>query len=244
MSDRRKRSPFIPAWLDDLNLTANEFRVLCHLWRRAGSDGVCFPGGDSIRKACRVSDPTLWAVLRKLESRGLLERRKRFSNSNSYRMMVPSWGTQNETVTQSGSLKSEGLQSLKSEGLGSLKSEGCKGSPMKVPHLRIDLAEAVAPAEIAEEPKKDRPRNLLLDSLVTLDGGALAEVTKPAWGAAAKALKEIKAASPDVTPEEIYKRAGNYRREFKGMKISPSSLAKWWSSMGKGSAPQKSKLGW
>ena len=76
--------------------------------------------------------------------------------------------------------------------------------------------------------KAERERNPLLDALVAIDGSSPAEVTGPAWGAAAKAIAEIKAVCADVTPAEIMRRAGNYRTHFAEAAISPNALSKHW----------------
>jgi hypothetical protein len=76
--------------------------------------------------------------------------------------------------------------------------------------------------------KVDRERNHLLDALVAIDGSNPAEVTGPAWGAAAKALAEIKAVCAEVNPAEIARRAENYRTQFAEAAISPNALSKHW----------------
>ena len=76
--------------------------------------------------------------------------------------------------------------------------------------------------------KVGRERNPLLDALVATDGSNPAEVTGSAWGAAAKALAEIKAVCAEVTPAEIARRAENYRTQFADAAISPNALSKHW----------------
>ena len=131
-------TPLIPAWLDDYDLPTTEFRVLCHLWRRAGKKATCFPGAPSIIRICRVSDRTLWPTLAKLEALGLLRRKKVRRNSNSYELAInPARVTEERQVTQlpqnSGlqSPKNDGLQSPKDSRLQSPQNSRCKGIPMK-----------------------------------------------------------------------------------------------------------------
>ncbi len=81
-------------------------------------------------------------------------------------------------------------------------------------------------------PRKERPRNPLLDALVTMNGAKLEEVTGPTFAFAASALKVIHEVCPQVTAEEINRRAANYRARFPHMTLSPTALAKWWADCG------------
>lgn len=78
------------------------------------------------------------------------------------------------------------------------------------------------------KPIKPRERNAVLDALVSVDGSDPVQVTSPAWGAAAKALKDIREVDPDVTTEEIQRRASNYRLHMPDAAISATALAKHW----------------
>ncbi len=73
MSEGEICCPFIPAWLDDLCLSANQFRVICHLWRR----GVTFSNAGTIAKMCRLKRDTVFEILSELEARGLIRRTPR-----------------------------------------------------------------------------------------------------------------------------------------------------------------------
>jgi hypothetical protein len=68
----------------------------------------------------------------------------------------------------------------------------------------------------------------LLESLAGIDGSQISEITPVAWGGINRALSQIKGVSPDVTPEEIKRRADNYHRHFLNVAISPYALAKHW----------------
>ena len=74
-------------------------------------------------------------------------------------------------------------------------------------------------------PDAARARNPVVDALAIVGGGKVEEVTnwKPA-GVAAGAIKKV---SPDVTPDEIRRRAANYRTHFDGG-LTPTALAKHW----------------
>jgi hypothetical protein len=71
-----------------------------------------------------------------------------------------------------------------------------------------------------------RARNELLDALATVGGGKPEEVTQ--WGPAIAARAEIVVVSPDVTPDEVRRRAVNYRTHFDGAALTPTALSKHW----------------
>jgi uncharacterized protein YdaU (DUF1376 family) len=85
------------------------------------------------------------------------------------------------------------------------------------------------PAEAAP-PSQRRPRNLLLDALVSVDGSDPMQATSSAFKTAATALKDIRTAMPNVTAEEVFRRAGNYRRSHPTWTLSAMALAKHWSA--------------
>jgi hypothetical protein len=60
---------FIHSKVDDADLTANELRVLFHLSRRAGSNGICKPGIRSIARKCRINKGTAQATINNLEAK-------------------------------------------------------------------------------------------------------------------------------------------------------------------------------
>lgn len=94
--------PFIPAWLDDLGLSQAEFRLFCHLCRRADKNGIAFPSVDgrdekgdpketSIISVCGMARRTAWKTINRLIDLKLIEKLKKrnFQSSNSYRILFP-----------------------------------------------------------------------------------------------------------------------------------------------------------
>jgi hypothetical protein len=75
--------------------------------------------------------------------------------------------------------------------------------------------------------KKDRQRNPLMDALAVCDGGPVG-LTGTAWGRIAKALKDIKEASPDVEPTEIARRRANYFTHYPDAQCTSTALAAHW----------------
>jgi len=100
-------------WFDSLyehpGLKASDILVGSYLFRRAMGKGwpVCWPGQDTIAKACRLDRKTVASALRRLEARNMIEtsqRRRargkgRFSSlSNEYHLLPRAgWITINET---------------------------------------------------------------------------------------------------------------------------------------------------
>lgn len=77
--------------------------------------------------------------------------------------------------------------------------------------------------------KKTRPRNLLFDALAKYDGWSeTTPITKAAGGRVAAALEDIRSVCPQVTPEEIHRRAQNYRKRFQGIGISSTAISANW----------------
>lgn len=84
---------------------------------------------------------------------------------------------------------------------------------------------------------KPRERNPLLDTLALLETKNLQEVTN--WPKHADALKTIKSVAPDVTPEEINRRAANYRVKFKDAMVTSKAISNNWHMLATASnAPQ------
>jgi len=103
------------------------------------------------------------------------------------------------------------------------------------------------PPDRKSAPKKKkgaaaRERNELLDVLAIVGGGRVETVTRAMWGEAAKALSDIKAVCPDVTPEMITEAAGAYRREWPKASLSPSALAKHWGKFAPGAKKEGGRV--
>lgn len=131
--------PFIPGWFDDAGLSQAEFRVYCHLCRRADNkSGIAWPKCESIMEACHMSRKTVWKALRTLEEKGFIHRvGKPFAGSNRYQVLVPSiGGNEAPNATVANRSKSEppiGANEIRQ----SEQMRHREGSPMKVPQRRV-----------------------------------------------------------------------------------------------------------
>lgn len=84
--------------------------------------------------------------------------------------------------------------------------------------------------EPAKEPPKraTRPRDPLFDALATSTGEQPEALTATAARSIGVALAEIRKASPDVTPEEIMRRAENYRLHMPQATLTANALKAHW----------------
>ena len=154
-----KNLPFIPAWLDDAGLSQAEFRVYCHLCRRADNKkGIAWPRADSIARDCIMCKDTVWKVLRSLESKGLIRRLgKPFGKANRYRILSPPIGGNEGPVEQAPIGGNQAPQSAEMRGHQSAEMDGWEGSPMKVHQGRVSnsIAETIYQAYPRKVAKPD-----------------------------------------------------------------------------------------
>src|SRR5262245_27177742 len=81
MSDQpTKPRSFIHSELDELRLSAVQFRIYCHILRR----GELFAIVDSTAEACCMDDDTVWKALRELESFRMIRRIKRHGTTSLF----------------------------------------------------------------------------------------------------------------------------------------------------------------
>jgi hypothetical protein len=235
-------APFISSWLDDASLSPTAFRVLCHLWRRRHArTGQCNPSADSIAKTCRIKRKSVWTALREAEAKGFLTRNKLgFRASNSYTLLVPPTGAQCGPVGASQPVPQTDLQPVP---YGPLQGSPSEGSPIIATGSAAgeEIGELFQTTETLTPKRTERPliprqnrtgkRDELLEALAALDGSNLSQVTRLAWGAAARALSEIRTVCPNVTADEIRRRASCYRNLHPTWPLTPMSLAKHWGAL-------------
>lgn len=148
MSEEPSRRFFIPPWLDDLDLKPHPFRVLCHLLRRAGEDGLCYTSAPSIAAKCHINKDTIWTALKSLEKAAIITRQpKKFGRCNRYLITPPIGG--NKGVNGDGpisgkpgpidftqSAEKAGRQSAEKAGCQSAEKAGCKEIPLKKTNIK------------------------------------------------------------------------------------------------------------
>lgn len=104
------------------------------------------------------------------------------------------------------------------------------GTPIDSP-LANGMAKNGSPSPKNTLAPKARERNPVIDALACIDGSQLDQITEPAWAAAGKALSQIKAVTPEISADEIRRRAQNYRTKYRDATISPRALAKHWAAL-------------
>lgn len=103
----------------------------------------------------------------------------------------------------------------------------------KEPKEQEQLGESASLSPERSPSEKLRGRDPLLSVLARIDGSDTQQVTPSAWGGYAKALREIRAVTPDISEAEIYRRQRNYHLHFPDAKITPHALAKHWARLDK-----------
>lgn len=112
-----------------------------------------------------------------------------------------------------------------------LEQQPSAAAPLTLPGMENTATRPVSPKH------QQRPRNSLFDALAVACGNNLAEMTERAAKACGVALNEIRRACPDVTPEEIRRRADNFRRANRpDYRLTPSKFVLEWSTLGTASA--------
>lgn len=79
--------------------------------------------------------------------------------------------------------------------------------------------------------KPSRPRNELLDALVSACGGDPEQTTKAGWSQAATALRDIRQVAPNVTVDVLRQKAEAYRKTHPDWQLTTSALAKHWGTL-------------
>lgn len=136
---------FIHRSLDDLGLTANQFRLYAHLARRANNTGKAWPGIDSMSEVCRMHKETVISSINELESRGMLIVEKIKGKKNVYRLTSPSkWRVVgNGERSEMGNGVVENGERHQSE-MGNVRITN-KGNPKKEANVEFEL-----PLELSE----------------------------------------------------------------------------------------------
>ena len=131
---------FVHSSLDDAGLSPAEFRIFCHLSRRAGM-GSAYPAVETIAKVCRMNTKTVRRSLKRLVDMRMIIRRYRPSQTALYTLTKPSWwlpaNLQPELALAADPSQNEpGLPSQNEPGLPSQNEPG-EGNPLKVIPLKV-----------------------------------------------------------------------------------------------------------
>ena len=140
--------PFIPLELDDFGLTPAQFRVLCHLHRRAGKDRECYPSVRTISTACKIHRDTVWTCIKELEKLHLIKRSKSRFNSNQYTLLpikIADDGWRKRRASGNGGLaETEGQPLAETEGQRLAERKGHEGNPLESNPMKVPIPNTVA----------------------------------------------------------------------------------------------------
>jgi hypothetical protein len=104
-----------------------------------------------------------------------------------------------------------------------------QGTSLATPPVVACEAQKTLKLESPKAAKEPRQRNELFDALATATGKSPNALAKSEGGQIAKALKGIMQASPDVSAQEIRRRAEGYRRKYRDAALTPTALEAHWS---------------
>lgn len=122
-----------------------------------------------------------------------------------------------EVNSECGAIKGASFEASEGPAKGQLGATNQKGR-------RIESKYTTAPAGLGAE-----ERDLLFQAIARAEGSDPTKLTKSAARTVAVALAEIRQASPEVTPEEIERRARNYQSQMPaGSVLTAPALAKHW----------------
>lgn len=76
----------IPAWIDDAELTPNQFRVLCRIARRCGKDSQCHESLDGIASGCKIRRETVQSAIKALKHLGWITAEQREGQTTIYHL--------------------------------------------------------------------------------------------------------------------------------------------------------------
>jgi len=158
--EARDLGAFIPSNLDDYGLDPFEFRLYCHIARRAGAQGSCWEGVQKMAKVCAMDRKTVMAKLESLEQKRLLRAERQLGKTttitltNAAEWLPPSptktstalsqkrdrgstrngigTSTRNGTSARNGTSTKNGIGTSTKNGIGVVPETVHKGTPLKV----------------------------------------------------------------------------------------------------------------
>lgn len=209
---------------DSNTKSAAQRLVLLRLADHADTNGECWPSQANIAEACGLTERSVRAAISGLEEDGHISIKQRTGkgNRNSYNIHP----------------KFKEIPEIPS----CISGESNRKSLPEIPEIPSYLNRKSLPIvatshyyEPSIEPSltinAPRIRNELLDALAIIDGSDIRQITQNGWKPIAKALKDIKSVCPDLTAEEINRRAAKYRIKWPTMSLTPLALAKYWAVM-------------
>lgn len=256
MDEKRKPWLFVHSDLDDSDLRPSVFRVLCHVARRAdGKTRTCFESIPNMAKGCGLNHKTVRASLAHLVASGWLIRTARpgEQGGDAYKLAPsPPPGSRRHPSQKMGMPKNGSPTNSSAAPLPFLpitpsQKERAKdiheGNPLKearpaasdepTPTVEGELfAEHFSQARKRSTASGTRPHDELFDALARATDGSPNELTRTAARSVGVALAGILKVSPDLTPQEIERRAANYLLQLPNATLTAHALEKHWARCG------------
>ena len=196
----------VPEWVIDAPISAQAVRVYAVLCRYADKDdGTCFPSIRTLAERIHVSESTIKRALKELKAIGAIKSQKRFDKA-----------TGEQTSNLYTVMRSKEL-------IYDLPNVIDDTSPSSSETYKL---ESNNQSHSLENNLEDRKR--LWSALVDAIGyQPTTQVERAGWNKCIKQLREAGAKA-----DEIPSRVEQYKKEFKGMTLTPYALVKHWTLLG------------
>ena len=203
----------VPIWLLTADVSAQAVRIYGVLARLGYKGQVPHPSHKDLGETARCSTATVRRALAELAALGAIEVKPRIDgrgrDSNAYIVKV------NRPL-------------LIGEQAGLFTDEQAPRSQVSTPKepekdLEVEKERAV--------PAPSRKRDEIHHALAVVEGADSTQLTRPHARRIAVAAAAIRAAVPDVSPSEIYRRAATYQRLHPEWELTANALASHWASV-------------
>jgi DNA-binding transcriptional ArsR family regulator len=199
--------------------------LLIMLRHYAHQSEEAWPGQKRLADDLGLSESTIRRAVRELEERALIETRRRgMGQSLLYRLMPLTGQIDRSRPVPVTAEEREGATAIASAPSG----------PLLFPNETAEDAATAASRTSRGRARGARPgvhvrtRNLHMDEFALGLGFQLDAVPPAMWSTISKALKEIRAVVPEVTPADVREACERYRRQNPGLEFGPMAVAKWW----------------
>ena len=196
----------VPEWVIDAPISAQAVRIYAVLCRYADKDdGTCFPSIRTLAERINVSESTIKRGLKELKAIGAIKSQKRFDKA-----------TGEQTSNLYTVMRSK-------EAIYDLPNVIDDTSPSSSETHKLESSNH---SHSLENNLEDRKR--LWSALVDAIGyQPTTQVERAGWNKCIKQLREAGAKA-----DEIPSRVEQYKKEFKGMTLTPYALVKHWTLLG------------
>lgn len=203
----------VPEWVIDAPISAQAVRIYAVLCRYADKDdGTCFPSITTLARRIKVSNSTIKRGLRELKDIGAIKSQKRFDKA-----------TGEQTSNLYTIMRSKEAIIVNQEAIYDPPNVTDDTSPSSSETYKL---ESYNHSHSLENNLEDRKR--LWSALVDSFGYQPSTQTERAgWNKCIKQLREAGAKA-----DEIPSRVEQYKKEFKGMTLTPYALVKHWTLLG------------